>query len=71
MLPIPERTKALGDPEIRRRLDAGAQSDEAGILRHLAVWERLLIEETFAEENAAWEGCSVGHVAKARGGDPL
>ena len=71
MLPIPERTKALGDPEIRRRLDAGAQSDEAGILRHLAVWERLLIEETFAEENAAWEGYSVGDVAQARGVTPF
>ena len=71
MLPVPERMKALADPEIRRRLDAGAQSDEAGILRHLAVWERLLIEETFAEENAAWEGCSVGHVAQARGVTPF
>ena len=47
---------ALSDPETRRRLDAGAQSDEAGILRHLAVWDRLIIDETFAPENAGTEG---------------
>jgi N-acyl-D-aspartate/D-glutamate deacylase len=66
-LAVPERMKALGDPETRRRLDAGAQSDEAGILRHLAVWERLVFEETFAAENAGCEGRSVGAVARERG----
>ena len=65
-LPVEERMAALSDPETRRRLDAGAQSDEAGILRHLAVWDRLIIDETFAAENAAWEGHSVGEVAGAR-----
>ncbi len=55
-LPLPERMAALRDPGTRRRLDDGAQSDEAGILRHLAVWERLIIEETFAPENAALRG---------------
>ena len=40
-LPFDERIAALSDPETRRRLDAGAQSEEAGILRHLAVWDRL------------------------------
>ncbi len=66
-LPIAERVKALSDPQTRRRLDAGAQSDEAGILRHLAVWERLVIDETFAEENRSFEGRSVGEIARARG----
>ncbi len=51
-LPAVERIAALSDPSTRRRLDAGAQSDEAGILRHLAVWDRLVIDETFAPENA-------------------
>jgi len=66
MLPVPERMVALSDPEIRRRLDAGAQSEEAGILGHLAVWERLIFEETFAEENAGYEGRTVGSVARER-----
>ena len=55
-LPVAERIAALSDPETRRRLDAGAQSDEAGILRHLAVWDRLIFDETFAPENAGLEG---------------
>jgi len=70
-LPPTERMVALSDPATRRRLDAGAQSDEAGILRHLAVWDRLIIDETFAAENADAEGRSVGHVARARGREPF
>ncbi len=64
-LPVPERMRALSDRATRQRLDAGAQSDEAGILRHLAVWDRLVIEETFAPENADVEGRTVGEVARA------
>jgi len=71
VLPIDERMKAFSDPEVRRRLDAGAQSDEAGILRHLAVWERLIFEETFDPTNAAVQGRSVGEVARARGVEPF
>jgi N-acyl-D-aspartate/D-glutamate deacylase len=70
-LPPDERIAAFSDPATRRRLDAGAQSDEAGILRHLAVWERLIIEETFAPENADAEGRSVGEVARERGVEPF
>jgi N-acyl-D-aspartate/D-glutamate deacylase len=70
-LPVPERMAVLSDPENRRRLDAGAQSDEAGILRHLAVWERLVFEETFDPSNAGVEGLSVGQVARQRGIDPF
>ncbi len=70
-LPVPERITALSDPETRRRLDAGAQSDEAGILRHLAVWDRLIIEETFAPENAGLEGRSIGAVAGECGRTPF
>jgi N-acyl-D-aspartate/D-glutamate deacylase len=66
-LSIDERTKALSDPEVRRRLDAGAQSDEAGILRHLAVWDRLVFDEVFDPGNAGVEGRSVGDVARSRG----
>ena len=70
-LPPTERIAALSDPSTRRRLDAGAQSDEAGILRHLAVWDRLIIDETFAPENAGAEGRSVGQVAQERGLEPF
>jgi N-acyl-D-aspartate/D-glutamate deacylase len=70
-LPIEERMAALSDPETRRRLDAGSQSDEAGILRHLAVWDRLIFDETFAPENAGLEGSSVGDVARERNVEPF
>jgi N-acyl-D-aspartate/D-glutamate deacylase len=70
-LPVSERMRALADPQVRERLNAGAQSDEAGILRALANWERLIIVETFAPENADATGRSVGQVAAARGGEPF
>jgi N-acyl-D-aspartate/D-glutamate deacylase len=70
-LPVEERIAALSDPETRKRLDAGAQSEEAGILRHLTAWQRLIFEETFAPENAGLEGRSVGDVARERGVEPF
>ncbi|WP_264034089.1 N-acyl-D-amino-acid deacylase family protein [Mycobacterium interjectum] len=47
-LPVPERLVALADPQLRRRLADGAASREAGMLRGLAQWDRLVIVETFA-----------------------
>jgi N-acyl-D-aspartate/D-glutamate deacylase len=70
-LPKPERLVALADPDVRRRMEAGASSEEAGILRLLAVWKRLVFEETFAPENAGYEGRTVGEVATERGQSPF
>jgi N-acyl-D-aspartate/D-glutamate deacylase len=70
-LPGPERLVALADPAVRRRLDQGAQSEEAGILRHLTVWKRLVFEETFAAVTAPYEGRTVGEVAAERGQEPF
>jgi N-acyl-D-aspartate/D-glutamate deacylase len=70
-LPVAERLRALADPQVRRRLDEGAHSEEAGILRGLANWERLIITETFAPANADATGRSVGEVAAARSGEPF
>src|SRR5205823_4340134 len=68
-LPPEERMKALADPEVRKRLAAGASSEEAGILRGLANWGRLQLVETFAKENAEYEGKRVSEVVEARGRD--
>jgi N-acyl-D-aspartate/D-glutamate deacylase len=68
-LPVAERLRALADPEVRRRLNEGAHSEEAGILRGLANWERLILVETFAAENDDATGRTVGDVAAARGGE--
>ena len=70
-LPVPERMRALSDPEVRRRMAEGAQSPEAGVLVHLATWHRLELAETFAPENRALTGRSVGAVAEERGQDPF
>jgi N-acyl-D-aspartate/D-glutamate deacylase len=70
-LPVAERLRALADPQVRRRLDDGAHSEEAGILAGLANWERLIIVETFAPQNDDAAGRSVGEVAAARGGEPF
>ncbi|KZS68739.1 MAG: amidohydrolase family protein [Mycobacterium pseudokansasii] len=70
-LPVPQRLAALAAPAVRRRLAEGAASKEAGMLRGLAQWDRLVIVETFAPENADATGRSVGEVAAARGGEPF
>ena len=70
-LPVAERLRVLADPRVRRRLDEGAHSEEAGILRGLANWERLIVVETFARENHDAMGRTVGEVAAARGRDPF
>jgi N-acyl-D-aspartate/D-glutamate deacylase len=70
-LPVAQRIEVLSDPSERARLDAGAKSKEAGIIGALARWENLVIDETFAAANAAYEGRTVGEVAKATGKDPF
>jgi len=70
-LPVPERMKVLSDPAERARLDAGAKSKEAGIIGALARWENLVIDETFAPGNAAYEGRSVRDVARETGQEPF
>ena len=71
-LPPVERMRALADPETRRRLAEGASSEEAGILRGLANWGRLQLVETFAPQNAPFEGRRVADIVEAQGGgDPF
>jgi len=70
-LPIPERLAALSDPEVRRRMNEGARSKEAGMIGALANWKILRIDETFAPANKGYEGRSVGDVATERGQDPF
>ncbi len=65
--PVADRVAVLSDPAARRALDDRAQSDEAGILRYLADWGRLVIAETRAPENRGLEGRSVADVAAQRG----
>jgi N-acyl-D-aspartate/D-glutamate deacylase len=70
-LPIPERMKALSDPETRRRLDRLARSAEPGPLTALAQWENLTIKTVYSAAYKALEGRTVGEVAVERGVDPF
>ena len=68
-LPVPERISALKDPAVRRRLAAGARSEEAGLLRGLARWDRMVLAETFAPSNDGLSGLTVSAAADRRGAD--
>jgi N-acyl-D-aspartate/D-glutamate deacylase len=68
-LPIGERLAALGDPEVRSRLEAGALATPT--MKHLAAWEKLVLVETFAPENERFRGRLVGEVAAEIGTSPF
>jgi N-acyl-D-aspartate/D-glutamate deacylase len=68
--PVDERIRALSDPAVRKAMDERAQSEEAGVLRFLAGWARLVIAETFDPGQQALEGRTVGDVAAEWGMDP-
>jgi N-acyl-D-aspartate/D-glutamate deacylase len=71
-LPVPERSRALADPAVRRRLADGAASPEAGMLGALATWSRFEVVEGFTPETRALEGRTIGDLAAERGGaDPF
>src|SRR5690606_19667906 len=44
-LPVDERCRALADPDVRRHLDEGARSPDAGVIGALANWEILTFDE--------------------------
>lgn len=68
-LPLDEKKAKLADPEVRRTMAAQAQSDEAGVFRRLAGWDRYVIGDTYSEENRPLEGRIVGDIAAERGQD--
>lgn len=70
-LPPAERMAALSDPEVRRRMAAGASSEEAGMLRGLADWKRFEVVESFAPSQQPLEGRTIGDIAAERGGEPF
>jgi N-acyl-D-aspartate/D-glutamate deacylase len=70
-LPVPERMERLRDPEVRRRMQEAAVSDEAGVLKRLSGWASYEIGDTYAPENKALEGRKVGDIAAERGTSPF
>jgi len=68
---VPERVEALRDPDVRKKLDQGARSDEAGGLRRLNDWSEYYLGQTFSPETKALEKRRVGDIADERGLDPF
>jgi N-acyl-D-aspartate/D-glutamate deacylase len=62
-LPVEARITALQDPAERARLAQGAASEEAGVLRGLANWGNLRIEEVHDDRLRQYEGRLVGEIA--------
>jgi len=70
-LPIEERKRELRDPAKRARLDADARSEKSGLLRALAVWENMTIDQTHSKANAKYQGRRVGEIALELGVSPF
>jgi N-acyl-D-aspartate/D-glutamate deacylase len=70
-LPLEEKKKALADPAVRRKLVEGSRSEEAGVFRRLAGWDRYVIGDTFSPENEGLTGRVVGELAAEQGRDPF
>jgi N-acyl-D-aspartate/D-glutamate deacylase len=68
-LPIPERIKALKDPEVRRMLDA--RMKESPVFRAIADWSTWTVVTTFEERNKSYEKCTIGEVAARTGKAPF
>jgi len=68
---IEERKRRLRDPAYRRKLDEGANSEAAGLLRGLARWENLVIDQVDRPEHAGLRGRRVGEIAKEQGKAPF
>jgi N-acyl-D-aspartate/D-glutamate deacylase len=70
-LPIPERKHRLKDPDFRRKLDEGAHSEGAGLLRGLARWENMIVDQVARPENDVLRGRKIGEIAEGLGKQPF
>ncbi|HSS09101.1 MAG TPA: amidohydrolase family protein [Acidimicrobiales bacterium] len=67
--PPAEKLRLLRDPAERHRLGQLAAEDSP--MRHLADWATKVIVETFTPETKAYEGRTVGDIAREEGRDPF
>lgn len=68
-LPDQDKLGMLSDPGSLAEMDRMAQTQE-GPLRAIANWRQYIIVETFARENRAYEGMTVGEVSERLGRSP-
>ncbi|MFH8794998.1 amidohydrolase family protein [Streptomyces sp. NPDC017941] len=70
-LPVPERIARLRDPGVRAELLRRAMSEEAGVFRRLAHFDRYVIGDTYCAANEGLTGRVVGDIAAERGQEPF
>ena len=68
-MPIEERKTFLKDPANRKKLNDGAQSEESGVFRGLAVWENMIIDQVQNPALEKYRGRNIGEIAKEEGKD--
>ena len=70
-LPPEEKRAALADPAVRAGMVERSHSEEAGVFRRLAGWDRYVIGDTYADANGGLTGRVVGDIAAERGQEPF
>jgi N-acyl-D-aspartate/D-glutamate deacylase len=70
-LPVPERIARLRDPVVRAGMLRHADSEEAGVFRRLAHFERYVIGDTYSPANEGLTGRVVRDIAAERGQEPF
>ncbi len=70
-LDIEARKEKLKDPTYRKELDEGANSEAAGLLRGLARWATMTIDQVGRPENEGVRGRTIGELAEEQGKTPF
>jgi N-acyl-D-aspartate/D-glutamate deacylase len=70
-LPIEERKAVLRDPAQRAELEKNAQDERSGLLRGLAIWQNLAIDQVKSAANEKYLGRRIGEIAEELGKTPF
>jgi len=70
-LPVEERMQKLRDPDYRARLDEDANSEKSGLLRGLAQWQIMTVDQTKSAANEQYRGRTIGEIAEELGKTPF
>jgi len=70
-LDVEARKQKLRDPAFRKELDEGANSEAAGLLRGLARWATMTVDQVSRPENEGARGRTIGELAEEQGRTPF
>jgi N-acyl-D-aspartate/D-glutamate deacylase len=70
-MPVEARKAFLREPANRARLEADARDERSGLLRGLAVWENLAIDQVHSAGNERYLGRRLGEIARELGVTPF